>query len=149
MDLEKIEKLHELKEKGILSDEEFEKEKQKLLNDDEASQFEFQKKKTINWKNVGISFLISLVWFLCYLIVGQIISIACDIDVFDAYVVLNIITAAILALISIKFETKKYKNCSSAIVIFIVAVLITGPCVWAAIYQFLQIKQGYAVLKSE
>jgi len=31
MDLEKIEKLHELKEKGILSDEEFEKEKQKLL----------------------------------------------------------------------------------------------------------------------
>lgn len=31
MDLEKIEKLHELKEKGILSNEEFKKEKQKLL----------------------------------------------------------------------------------------------------------------------
>ena len=28
MDLEKLEKLHELKEKGILSEEEFEKEKQ-------------------------------------------------------------------------------------------------------------------------
>lgn len=33
MDLEKLEKLHELKEKGILSEEEFEKEKQKILND--------------------------------------------------------------------------------------------------------------------
>ena len=33
MDLEKLEKLNELKEKGILSQEEFEKEKQKLLND--------------------------------------------------------------------------------------------------------------------
>lgn len=33
MDMEKIEKLHELKEKGILSNEEFKKEKQKLLEE--------------------------------------------------------------------------------------------------------------------
>ncbi|MBO4644332.1 MAG: SHOCT domain-containing protein, partial [Alphaproteobacteria bacterium] len=33
MDLEELEKLHELKEKGILSAEEFEQEKQKILND--------------------------------------------------------------------------------------------------------------------
>lgn len=33
MDMEKLEKLHELKEKGILSNEEFKKEKQKLLEE--------------------------------------------------------------------------------------------------------------------
>lgn len=33
MELEKLEKLHELKEKGILTDEEFEQEKKKLLNE--------------------------------------------------------------------------------------------------------------------
>ena len=33
MNLEKLEKLHELKEKGILTDEEFEQEKKKLLNE--------------------------------------------------------------------------------------------------------------------
>lgn len=33
MDLKKLEKLHELKEKGILSEEEFKKEKQKLMSD--------------------------------------------------------------------------------------------------------------------
>ena len=43
MDLEKLEKLHELKEKGILSAEEFEQEKQKILNDTQKETVENNK----------------------------------------------------------------------------------------------------------
>lgn len=141
MNIQKLEKLNELKEKGILSKEEFEKQKQELLVDNKGNN---PPPKGINWKNFWISFIISLFW-------SFIVEIACFVvdDSFTIFVLLLVLSAIGLTIVASKLETKKYKNCCPAWEIFIGILLLRGLGVWIASYEFLQIKQGNAVLKDK
>lgn len=154
MDMEKLEKLHELKEKGILSDEEFEKEKQKLLSDDETPQARMQnseKRKTTNWKNVGISFLCVVL----YIVIGSIIVNAAGEENYTYLI--NIFCGIVMAIIAKKLTPQKYNipfarmyRSGSPFVVVFMFIFLLGPIgLWLVIYQFLQIKQGHAVLKGE
>lgn len=152
MDLEKLEKLHELKEKGILSEEEFEKKKAELLNENKTAQTTTSKKR-INWKNVGLSFLFALLYLIIMIGIGCLIAYIAD-NITDKeleYIsrFTNLICGIILAFIAKKLNTSQYEKCAPIWGI-IVGMLLVGPLgFWIVTYQFLQIKQGYAVLKTK
>ena len=144
MDIEALTKLNELKEKGVLSQEEFEKQKAILLNDGIESQVSTKSKKGVNWKNVGKSFLISLLYS---------IIIGCIASSIDEELLTNFlksvwfISAAFMSILAFSVKSGKYQNCSSAGAVFL-AVFCLGPIgIWWSLYEYLQIKQGYAVLK--
>lgn len=152
MDLEELEKLHELKEKGILSAEEFEQKKADLLNENKAAQTTTFK-KGINWKNVGLSFSFSLLYFIILIVIGIIIAYIAD-NITDKELeligkFLNLISGIILAFIAKKLNTSQYEKCAPIWGI-IVGMLLVGPLgFWIVTYQFLQVKQGHAVLKTK
>lgn len=152
MDLEKLEKLHELKEKGILSAEEFEKKKAELLNENKTAQTTTSK-KGISWKNVGLSFLFALLYLIIMIGIGSLIAYIAD-NITDKeleYIgrFANLICGIILAFIAKKLNTSQYEKCAPIWGI-IVGMLLVGPLgFWIVTYQFLQIKQGYAVLKTK
>ncbi|MBR5598745.1 MAG: SHOCT domain-containing protein [Alphaproteobacteria bacterium] len=157
MDLEKLEKINELKEKGILSEDEFNKMKQQLLSDNTVNnpvKAESNKKKGVNWKNVGISFLITVATLVILGIVGVILEetgiIIADENEWKAFWrFFYIFLGVIYAIIASKLETKKYKNCAGAGTIFLVFFLFGPLAQWAGTYEFLQIKQGNAILKDK
>lgn len=155
MNLEKLEKLNELKEKGILTQEEFEAEKKKILHSDtsiadgkknENNKVATMPQKKINWKNVAISFFISLIFsvitiFITFNLYNEIDGIALS------RIILGPIAGIIMCILAFSTKSGKYKNCTHPIVVFIV-VLLLGPLgIWLGLYEFLQIKQGYAILK--
>jgi len=149
MNIEQLEKLNELREKGIISQEQFETEKEKILhaNSDEKSCDSLSKPKKINWKNFGISSFIAVIYFIF-------IFLQSDIEFDDVilykqglYVLLNLVISAVFTLYAIKINTYKYENCAPAWFVFFV-ILVTGFLgVWIVTYQFLQIKTGFALLK--
>ena len=149
MNIEQLEKLNELREKGIISQEQFETEKEKILhaNSDEKSCDSLSKPKKINWKNFGISSFIAVIYFIF-------IFFQSDIEFDDVilykqglYVLLNLVISAVFTLYAIKINTYKYENCAPAWFVFFV-ILVTGFLgVWIVTYQFLQIKTGFALLK--
>ena len=155
MDIKKLEQLCKLREQGILTQEEFEIEKKKLLNSDIKTGEKrkdnltamVKSQRGVNWKNVFISFLIAFLWmFLC----GA-ISIA-----FHKYINEQIfkigfvvITAVILSFVAYKLNTQRYINCAPAWEVFIGVTFLQVIGVWYVIYQFLQIKQGFALIKDE
>ena len=54
MNIEELEKLNELKEKGIITQEEFDKKKEEMLSGGNKAQ---KQASNMNWYNLGISFL--------------------------------------------------------------------------------------------
>lgn len=146
MDMEKLEKLSELKEKGLLTQEEFEKQKNALLNNTKDDQHVTQK-KGINWKNVVLSFLITIVIVVLIGSISPIYSYVTGDRIEHLFTIINIICAMIFTFIAMKLETKKYKGYCPAWEIFIGIVCLQGIGIWIAIYEFLQIKQGNAILK--
>lgn len=156
MDVEKLTKLNELKEKGILSEEEFNKMKQELLSDNtdnHSVKIKSNKNKGVNWKNVGISFLISVGTLGIAFIIGAILEemgILYDEKQWKAFWrIFYIFLGVIYAIIASKLETKKYKDCAGAFLVFIVFLFFAALGQWACTYQFLQIKQGNAILKEK
>lgn len=145
MDIEALTKLSELKEKGLLSQEEFEKQKAALLSGRIENQVSTKNKKGINWKNVGLSFLMALLWVFFVLFISGMFSVVVD----DSTIlsILLIVTAVLLSIIASNLETQKYKNCCPAWEIFIGIILLQAFGVWIALYEFLQIKQGNVTLK--
>ena len=145
MDIEALTKLNELKEKGVLSQEEFESHKAALLNNTAYNQQTTQQNKGVNWKNVGTSFLISLIYyiFLVFLIYG----IGEERAARNCRNVINFLCAIVMAMIAFSQNSGRYKNCSSSLGIFFIVFLLGPIGLWGALYQFLQIKQGNAVLK--
>ena len=153
MDTEKLLKLNELKDKGILTQEEFEAEKKKILSSLDTKEKKVEKniphkqpKKGINWSNVGISFLISsissaLVIYVTLSLYGQ------EDGMEISRVILGPVAGIIMCVLAFSVKSGKYKNYTHPIVIF-VAVLLLGPLgIWLSLYEYLQIKQGNAVLK--
>lgn len=155
MDVEKLEKLNELKEKGVITQEEFNAMKQQILIGNENNidtKIKSNKNKGVNWKNSGISFLISVgIYSIAYIIL-------CILEEFyicpEEYlrgvgIGMNLAIAGIFQELAKKHKTHLYKKCDSPSLMFIM-VLFFGPIgVWAATYEFLQIKQGNAILKDK
>lgn len=55
MDIEKLQKINDLRDRGILTESEFEEQKRKIMNEDviKASQ-------AINWQNIAVSIFIAI-----------------------------------------------------------------------------------------
>lgn len=159
MDLEKLEKLNELKEKGILTQEEFDIEKKKLLQPEKIevekkAEIKTQKNENktsdktnkINWKNCLISFFVMNFWMFLLGFISAILTHTTE-NVASIYKILIILVAIIYAFRAITKETYKYKNCAPAWGVFL-AITFLGPIgIWLISYQFMQIKKGFARLK--
>lgn len=59
MNIDELEKLNALKEKGILTQEEFDTKKKELLNREETNSNAISPKRGINWKNFFLSSLVA------------------------------------------------------------------------------------------
>ena len=158
MDIEQLEKLNELKEKGLLTQEEFDKQKKALLTPEAANKAPVKNKKGVNWKNLGKSFIITLFWFLGVIFITSIITdvtITKDSTITEDKAIkgftnlLYFLSAIGFTIIASKLETKKYKNYCPAWEIFIGVWALRELGVWIAVYEFLQIKQGNATLKEK
>ena len=146
MDIEALTKLSELKEKGLLTQEEFDKQKKALLDTKIDNKTSAETQKGINWKNLGISFLICLIYFLLVACIAG--SYTDDEKAMKIIAqVFALIAGIIMAILSFSVKSGRYKNCSSPVVIFFVIALVGPLGIWAALYQFLQIKQGNVALK--
>lgn len=138
MNIEKLEKLNSLKEKGILTQEEFDKQKEMLLS---------SSKKGVNWKNVGISALFTLLFFTLQIVIVAVIKYITQDSQSNYYQISNILPAIILTILAKKYKFSDYKNCTPAIGAFI-GIMLLGPiATWAVTYQYLQVKHGNAVKK--
>ena len=151
MNIEELEKLNSLKDKGIITQEEFDEQKKKILGNRSAQQ-EASKTK-INWRNVGISFLFALG---SLLVTSAIVAVIMYIypNISDNTVKnlgrgIFVLWAVIISIIAYKYETKKYKKTAPAWAIFIGVALFKALGVWVASYDLLQIKSGLKELKSE
>lgn len=156
MDLEKLEKLNELKEKGILTQEEFDIEKKKILQPEEINvegnvKIKPQKNEIkisdkthkINWKNCLISFLVMISWIFLLGFISVLFTHTTENNA-SIYKILITFVAIIYSFRAIAKETYKYKNCASAWGVFL-AIMFLGPIgIWLISYQFLQIKKGFA-----
>ncbi len=132
--LEQIAKLGKLKEKGLISEEEFLKQKKELLNE-----------TGVNRKNLFLSFLMALV----VLILGSLFNAVCVYLEWpdNSYILFQWAIAIAFAIWAKKLEFSKYKK-GAPIWIVLIGTLLLGPiAVWACGYQFLQIKDKNAVLK--
>lgn len=144
MDIEALTKINELKEKGILTQEEFDKQKQILLNEKSNNKVSVKNKEGVNWKNVGISFVISLIYSIIILFIYGVYGEVMGKNFFKA---ICFVSAVVVAIFSFTLKSGKYQNCSSPVAIFFVVGLFGPLGIWAALYQFLQIKQGNVALK--
>ncbi len=148
MNIEELEKLNELKEKGVITQEEFDKKKEEMLSGGNKAQ---KQTSIINWYNLGISFLFGL-GSLGILIIIPLMLYAIDRNVPEATIenlryLINFIVAIIMSIIAYKLETKKYKNVAP-IWATLLGVFLFGPLgVWLVSYDFLQIKDGLKELK--
>lgn len=156
MDLEKLEKLNELKEKGILTQEEFDIEKKKILQPEEINvegnvKIKPQKNEIkisdkthkINWKNCLISFLVMISWIFLLGFISVLFTHTTENNA-SIYKILITFVAIIYSFRAIAKETYKYKNCAPAWGVFL-AIMFLGPIgIWLISYQFLQIKKGFA-----
>lgn len=156
MDLEKLEKLNELKEKGILTQEEFDIEKKKILQPEEINvegnvKIKPQKNgikisdktQKINWKNCFISFFVMIFWMFLLGFISVFFTHTTENDT-SIYKILILFAAIVYSFRAIAKETYKYKNCAPAWGVFL-AIMFLGPIgIWLISYQFLQIKKGFA-----
>ena len=144
MNIEKLEKLCELKEKGLLTASEFEEEKQKLMAS--SSSGEEVRSKGINWKNVAISFLVAIVVYIITIPVSKMVG-NNEVSVFLTSVIMQIFMAIVLTVMACKVKMGRYKNCPSAVAVFIFTLFLGVIAVFFVTYYYLQIEEGCAILK--
>lgn len=152
MDIEKLEKLNNLKEKGIITQDEFDNQKRKLLENKKSPKSKTAQ-TSINWNNIGIAFLFALGSFVLALIVSAIIQYInppiSENTKTGLVKLLFVLLSIILALIASKYEVKKYKNTAPVWAVFVGVLLFDALGVWIVSYELLQIKSGFAELKPE
>ena len=163
MDIETLEKLVNLREKGVISEQEFESEKQKLLSNAPAAEVTAPtatKSKGVNWNNIGISLLIVfLIFVVNSLFVVILYANNSDMSNEARITIVMLPWAIIYTWLSIKMNTKKYERCGHPIENFIGIMLLSLIALpvqyvlgylymYYLTYNLLQIKSGNAVLKS-
>lgn len=141
MNINDLEKLSKLQKQGIITDEEFEREKKKILSGNTNTLN--NTKSRFNIKNFVLAFIIALIaWpFLYYVGIGAFKSLD------NGYGFANVVSAIICLIISIKINSKKYKNTAGPFTVFIIILLFSGIGIWFAMYEFLQINDGLVELK--
>lgn len=157
MDIEKLEKLNELKEKGVLTQKEFNEEKKKLLAEKDEKKDNKKEIKNdgtsflskISWKNIIFSALIALsgyILFIALSFLDNMYLLSGD-YIFVSRVSWGVM-AVILTILSIKHKTSNYQYNAPAWVVFPAVFFFKFFGAWFAIYQLLQIKKGNAELKN-
>ena len=139
MDIEKLEKLSELKEKGILTEEEFNAQKKELLSS-KASQ---ETKMSFSWKNLGVSFLITLVVVLVEVLLA--LGISPDVnspDFTGALQLLNIVLAVVMTIVAVRLKDTPSKRKLPAWAVFLAIVFAGCLGFWVTMYNILQINQN-------
>ena len=155
MNIEELEKLNELKEKGIITQEEFDKKKEEMLSGGNKAQ---KQASNMNWYNLGISFLCGLGSFGIIVAIPHILY-AMNINVSEGRVgdiksLIFFLFGLIMSIMAYKLETKKYKNATpfwaTFLVIGFVGSLVSwlgSFAIWFESYELLQIKDGLKELK--
>lgn len=142
MDVNKFLQLCELKEKGILTQEEFETEKRKLFPAKETNvTVQSDGNSFVNILCASVNSLLAsspLIFFLAIGIkLGNLIP----------YFICSIAEAGIFWMKAKKRQTYKYKNCLTPMAVFWLT-LISGPIGFGiSLYQFYQIDDGLAEFK--
>lgn len=145
MDVEQLMKLSELKEKGILTPEEFEKQKAALLNNTANNRVATQKNGGIDWGNFGKSFLYTIIY--CVVIGILVVSLGTSMEENVIRAISMILTAVIMSILAFYVRSGKYQGYDSCFAIFIITIFFGPLAVWRTFYMYLQIKQGKAILK--
>lgn len=154
--LDELDKLNNLKEKGILTQEEFDKRKEEILE----RQNNPSKTKGFAWSNLFISFFIALIgFFLCCAISVVLINYNTT-DFPDDYIsyVIYMVIGLLLSCIAFKLESGKYQKTPSFVAIIIGFAIFALPTLlgvfggllasWTVLFDILQIKAGNKELKS-
>lgn len=154
--LEELDKLNNLKEKGILTQEEFDKRKEEILEKQNNS----SKTKGFAWSNLFISFFIALIGLLVSLGLSVILIYCNTTDFPDDYIsyAIYMVIGLLLSCIAFKLESQKYKKTPSFIAIIIGFAIFALPTLlgifggflasWVVLFDILQIKAGNKELKS-
>lgn len=155
--LEELDKLNNLKEKGILTQEEFDKRKEEILGKQNNS----SKTKGFAWSNLFISFFIALIGFLLSCALSAILIYHNTTDFPNDYMLylIYMIIGLLLSCIAFKLESQKYKKTPSFIAIIIGFAIFSHPkcflgsiggflASWVVLFDILQIKAGNKELKS-
>ncbi len=133
-----LNKLNELKSKGIINEEEYLK-----LKNETSNRYPAETDVKINWKNCGIAFMCAFgIYGLFYIAV---VMTDMNKNIIQA---ISYVIAGIVGYISYKLKTDKYKNGYSPVVAIIVIGLLGPIALWCIIYDWLQIKGGHRELKS-
>ncbi len=105
------------------------------------------KKKSVNWKNVGVSFLYTSIYTVFMLFITGIMSTIDEGIARACTIIANLTIAIILSVYASKLKTYKYKHVAPVWGIIIGMLFFQALAFWIVMYQFLQIKQGNAILK--
>jgi len=140
MNLEKLEKLNELRENGILTQEEFEKQKKELLMNDGDKISTFSEGK-FSLKNFFLSLLGTLIFLVAFLSLQHFVPIR------SLWFIGALMFAAFPRMFLDSVKSQKYKKCMSPTTAAWLGLFFGPLGLWIAWYQYLQIKQGNAVLK--
>ena len=160
MDTEALTKLIELKEQGLLTKEEFGRQKDILLNNETNNKVPVKKQKN-GVKNFIVSFFVGI-----SIVISYFCLFICIITLFDTSTigagarrnmgtVLGVISGIFMAIVSSSVKSGKYKNCVSGWGVFF-TLWLAGGCfgtlgaglgIFLALCQYYEIKSGKAVLE--
>ena len=142
--IEQLEKLTELKTKGIVTQEQYDAEKKKILYGTTNDRNVYVKLESINWWNAlyaCVATSVPLLFLAIFFGVGM------NVGNFVPFFVCLVIEALIFLFCAQKKQTYLYKNCLTTWVLFAL-ILISGPIAMCiALYQFYQIDDELADLK--
>lgn len=144
MNISDLEKLNELREKGILTQEEFEAEKNKIFYANRSKcakqnspvKMNYTFFSTVNWKNLGISAIVAILYACIAMIVSQ-----------KDFAIIIIVTAFILMLTSIKIKTDNYQKGAHPVTVFWCVIWLSMFGVLWVAYLYLQLFQGNLIPK--
>lgn len=154
MDIQKLEKLSEMMEKGFLTKKEFETQKAILFNKKDFKETKKPEsnelaKEEINWKNIGLAFLYTSLVYVPFVILIVYMIMYHEENFLKGYLSLQF---CVIALVLIMFKSLKmdlYQNTSNKALI-LAYVFMFGPIeLLFFFYDYLQIKSGVRLLKSD
>ena len=149
--IEKLGELNKLKEKGILTEEEFAKQKNLILSESNQADNKDVSKvkgKKIYWKYTFVSLLLTFVIYLFLgFFYGFFMGMFPDMEKTVFQIVCAVLVASIFTAISHAYRTKDYNTYipKSSILTFICIFFLREIAVFIVIYTVLKIKNGLAL----
>ncbi len=147
MDIQKLEKLSQLKQQGILSETEYEAQKKQILNEADTSSetehtYQSVEVEPINWSHLGMAFFYTVLLYGLAYVLSSIFMLKDDI-------LMKLIPISIIGICTFKLKTGQYQNTADAI-FSMIAIYFLGPLIaWRIFYDMLQIKDEFRYLKTD